>query len=77
MSKRTTSAVVLCLMMVSVISPAHALTRQELVTKLQAAGYSQIGETKSTAEGMIVKAVKGGKDVRLLVDSDGQIKELQ
>lgn len=76
MSKRTTSAVIL-LMLVGILSPAHALTRQELVTKLQAAGYSQIGEAKSTAEGMIVKAVKGGKDVRLLVDSDGQIKELR
>ena len=76
MSKRTTSAVIL-LMLVGILSPAHALTRQELVTKLQAAGYSQIGEAKSTAEGTIVKAVKGGKDVRLLVDSDGQIKELR
>lgn len=77
MSKRTTSAIILCLMMAGVLSPAHALTQQELVTRLEAAGYSQVGEAKSTAEGMIVKAVKGGKDVRLLVDSDGQIKELR
>jgi hypothetical protein len=77
MSKRTISPGIICLIMIGFLSPAHALSKQELSTKLQAAGYSQIGEAKSTAEGTIVKAVKDGKDVRLLVDSGGQIKELQ
>ncbi|RXG96903.1 hypothetical protein [Bradyrhizobium zhanjiangense] len=57
------------------LSSAHALTQEEFVAKLQAAGYSQVSDIKSTAEGTTAKAVKNGKDVRLVVDSSGQIKE--
>ena len=57
------------------LSPAHALTQEELVAKIQAAGYSQVSDIKSTAEGTTAKAVKNGKEVRLVVDSSGQIKE--
>ena len=57
------------------LSSAHALTQEELVAKIQAAGYSQVSDIKSTAEGISVKAMKNGKDVRLVVDSSGQIKE--
>jgi hypothetical protein len=64
-------------MMVGVLSPAHALTNQELVAKLESAGYSQIWEIKSTAEGTVVKAMKNVKEVSLVVDSSGQIKERQ
>jgi len=56
-------------------SPAHALTQEELIAKIQAAGYSQVKDVKSTAEGTTVNAVKDGKPVRLVVDSSGQIKE--
>jgi len=56
-------------------SSAHAMTKDELVAKLQAAGYSNVGEIKSTAEGTAVKATRDGKEVRLVVDSRGQIKE--
>ena len=56
-------------------SPAHALTQEELVAKIQAAGYSQVSDVKSTAEGISAKAAKNGKEVRLVVDSSGQIKE--
>jgi hypothetical protein len=59
----------------AIVSPAAALTQNELVARLQAAGYSQINDIKSTAEGTTVKAMKDGKQVRLLVDSSGQIKE--
>ena len=72
---RTISPVVFCLAMAGVLAPAHALTQQELVSKLQAAGYSQVGEGKSTPEGIAVKAMKDGKEVHLVVDSSGQIKE--
>jgi peptidase YpeB-like protein len=65
----------LCLTMTGVLSPAFALTQQELVAKLEAAGYSQVGEMKSTAEGTVVKAVKDGKEVQIVVDSSGQFKE--
>jgi hypothetical protein len=68
------SGAALCLMM-GVLSPAYAVTQQELVAKLESAGYSQVGEMKSTAEGIVVKAVKDGKEVHIVVDSNGQIKE--
>jgi hypothetical protein len=78
MSTRAVSLAVLCsFVMVGVLSPAHALTNQELVAKLESAGYSQIREIKSTAEGTVVKAMKNGKEVSLVVDSSGQIKERQ
>jgi hypothetical protein len=76
MSARALFQAVLCsLVMVGVFSPAHALTQQELVAKLEAAGYSQIREIKSTAEGTAVRAMKNGKEVSLVVDSTGQIQE--
>jgi hypothetical protein len=76
MSARTFSqAVLCCLMMTGAFSLAHALTQEELVAKLQSAGYSQIRDIKSTAEGISVKATKDGKDVSLVVDSSGKVQE--
>jgi Peptidase propeptide and YPEB domain len=76
MSVRTVSqAVLFSLAMVGVFSPAYALTQQELIAKLESAGYSQIREIKSTAEGTAVKAMKDGKEVSIVVDSSGQIQE--
>jgi Peptidase propeptide and YPEB domain len=76
MSARAVSqAVLFALVMAGVSSPAYALTQQELIAKLEAAGYSQIRDIKSTAEGTAIKAVKNGKDVSLVVDSSGQIQE--
>jgi hypothetical protein len=76
MSVRTFAQAVLCsLVVLGVFSPAHALTEQELVAKLESAGYSQIRDIKSTAEGTAVKAMKDGNEVSLVVDSSGQIKE--
>ena len=78
MSSRAISQTVLCcLMIVGVFSPAHALTQQELIAKLEAAGYSQIRDIRSTAEGISVKAMKNGKEVSLVVDTSGQVKERQ
>jgi hypothetical protein len=78
MSARAVSQVVLCsLLMLGVFSPAHALTQQELIAKLESAGYSQVRDIKSTAEGTAVKAMKNGKEVSLVLDSSGQIKERQ
>src|SRR5260370_42456019 len=77
MSARAVSQVAaLCtVVMVGVLSPAHALTQQELVAKLEAAGYSQIRDIKSSAEGTAVKATKDGKEVSLVVDSSGRVQE--
>ncbi len=76
MSARAVFQTVLCsLVMIGALSPAHALTEQELIAKLEAAGYSQIRDIKSTAEGTSVKATKNGKEVSILVDSSGKIQE--
>jgi Peptidase propeptide and YPEB domain len=75
MRTRTISQAAVWLAISGVFSPALALTQDELVAKLQAAGYSQVSDIKSTAEGTSVKAMKNGKEVRLVVDSSGQIKE--
>ena len=45
-------AIVCCLLMASTFAPAHALSQQELVGKLEAAGYSQVRDIKSSAEGI-------------------------
>jgi hypothetical protein len=75
MSKQTIFKTTLWLTVAGALSPAHALTQEELIAKLQAAGYSQVSDIKSTPEGTAVKATKNGKEVRLVVDSTGQIKE--
>jgi hypothetical protein len=75
MRTRTILHAALLLAIAGGLSPAHALTQEELVAKIEAAGYSQVSDIKSTAEGTAVKAMKNGKEVRLVVDSSGQIKE--
>jgi hypothetical protein len=45
------------------------------VPKLEAAGYSQIREM-TAGKIMTYKAVRGGKEVSLVVDSFGKVKEL-
>jgi hypothetical protein len=57
-------------------TPAHALTEEELLTRLEAAGYSQIREN-GAGKIKTFRAVKNGKEVRVILDSSGQIKELQ
>ena len=75
MQIRTIFQAAILLAIATGLSPAYALTQEELVAKIQAAGYTQVSEVKSTAEGTTAKAVKNGKEVRLVVDSSGQIKE--
>jgi hypothetical protein len=72
---RTISRTTICLALLGILSPARALTEQEIVAKLKAAGYTEVSDIKSTAEGTVVKAIKDGKEVRLVVDSSGQIME--
>ena len=77
MRVRAFALAVLCyLELVLVSSSARALTTDEIVAKLESAGYSQIrqipaGKIKS------FKAVRNGKEVSIIVDSGGHIKELQ
>jgi hypothetical protein len=69
-------AVLGVLILGSVFTAAHALTQEELVARLEAAGYSQIREN-GAGKIKTFKAVKDGKEVRVILDSSGQIKELQ
>ena len=48
---------------------------QELIWKLEKAGYTQVRDLKSTAEGIAAKAMKNGKEVSLVVDSSGTFRE--
>jgi hypothetical protein len=69
-------AILSLLEMAMVSSSARALTGEEIVAKLESAGYSQIrqvpaGKIKS------FKAVRNGKEVSIIVDGSGHIKELQ
>lgn len=75
MQKRRLSHLILALTIAGAVMPAHALTQDELVAKLRAAGYAQVTDVKSTAEGTTAKAMKNGKPVRLVIDSSGQVQE--
>jgi hypothetical protein len=48
---------------------------QELIRKLEEAGYTQVRDIKSTAEGIAAKATKDGKEVSLVADSSGKVRE--
>jgi hypothetical protein len=69
-------AILCSLILGSALMPAHALTQEELLTRLEAAGYSQIRENGS-GKIKTFKAVKNGKEVTVILDSSGKIKELQ
>ena len=75
MRKKVLLSVALLLAIAGGLSPARALTQEELVARIQAAGYSQVSDIKSTAEGTTAKAMKDGKQVHLVIDSSGQIKQ--
>jgi hypothetical protein len=49
---------------------------QDAMTSLQRAGYSQIRDLRTTKAGVTARAMKGQREVSLLVDSFGKIKEL-
>ncbi|SFO23179.1 Peptidase propeptide and YPEB domain-containing protein [Bradyrhizobium sp. Ghvi] len=75
MRKQIIASAALLLASAGGLSPALALSQEELVARIQAAGYAQVSDIKSTAEGISAKAIKDGKPVRLVVDSSGQVKE--
>ena len=53
----------------------RSVAEQELIRKLEGAGYRQVRDVKSTAEGIAAKAMKDGKEVSLVVDSSGKFQE--
>jgi hypothetical protein len=75
MLMRVSRAAICALVIFPVVLPAYGLTSQEVIAKLEAAGYSQIREM-SAGKIMTYKAVRAGKEVSLVVDSFGKVKEL-
>ncbi|MGY4311988.1 hypothetical protein [Bradyrhizobium sp. JR3.5] len=75
MRNRAVLSAALLLTIASGSAPTYALTQDELVAKIEAAGYSKVSDIKSTAEGMTATAIKDGKQVHLVIDSSGQIKQ--
>src|SRR6202795_3514164 len=51
--------------------------QQELIWKLEKAGYTQVRDVKSTAEGIVAEAMKSGKEVSFVLDSSGPCRELE
>ena len=52
-------------------------TEKNAQSTLAKAGYSQIKDVKSGPEGVTAKATKDGKELSVVVDSSGKIKELR
>jgi len=74
MSTRVSRAPICALVIFPFVLPACGLTSQEIVATLEASGYSQILEMK--AGKIMTKAVRAGKEVSLVIDSFGKVKEL-
>jgi hypothetical protein len=56
-------------------APQISAAERDLIMKLEKAGYTEIREIKSTAEGIAVKAKKDGREVSLVSDSSGNVRE--
>ena len=50
-------------------------SEREAKARLEAAGYTGVKDVKSTPEGISAKAMKDGKEVALVIDSSGKVKE--
>jgi len=56
-------------------SPQIGAAEQEIIRQLEKAGYTEVRDIKSTAEGIVAKAKKDGKEVTLISDSSGNFRE--
>jgi hypothetical protein len=76
MLMRVLSRAAICVFAISAVAlPAYGLTSEEAVAKIEAAGYSHIREM-TAGKIMTYKAVRAGKEVSLVIDSFGKVKEL-
>ncbi len=59
-------------------STSGAMTESSVKTKIEASGYSNVTGLKKDSTGdWTAKATKGGKQVAVMVDSKGMVKEAQ
>jgi hypothetical protein len=49
------------------------LSNQEIKTRLESLGYTQVKDISPTPEGITAKAMKGDKQITVVVDSAGKI----
>ncbi len=56
-------------------SPAMTPSERNAVIALEREGYTQVRDVKSGPEGVSAKAVKDGKEVSVVVDSSGKVKQ--
>jgi|tagenome__1003787_1003787.scaffolds.fasta_scaffold18046507_1 peptidase YpeB-like protein len=54
---------------------AQLTTEQDVQRTLEQAGYQEVRDVKFTSEGITAKAVKDGKQVSLMLDSNGKVKQ--
>jgi hypothetical protein len=54
---------------------AQLTTEQDVQRTLEREGYQQVRDVKFTSEGITAKAVKDGKQVSLMLDPTGKIKQ--
>ena len=59
----------------SATSPAMTPSERNAVIALEREGYTQVRDVKSGPEGVSAKAVKDGKEVSVVVDSSGKVKQ--
>jgi hypothetical protein len=56
-------------------SSQMSTAEKDLTMKLQRDGYTRVRDIHSTAEGTTAKAMRDGKEVSLVIDSSGKVKE--
>jgi hypothetical protein len=54
--------------------PTTIMTEADVKQKLEHEGYTQITEVRREKDGYTAKAMKGGKQVTLDIDSSGKVK---
>ena len=54
---------------------AQLTTEQDVQRTLEQKGYQQVHDVKFTSEGITAKAVKDGKQVSLMLDPTGKVKQ--
>jgi len=75
---KTSRTLLLAAILVGGVSPlvyAQLTTEQDVQRTLEQEGYQQVRDIKFTSDGISAKAVKNGKPVSLMLDSNGKIKE--
>ncbi len=62
-----------CLILGGVLTASGQMTEQTIQQKLQEEGYTQVRDISFGAEATTAKAVKDGKEWRLVLDSNGKV----